>query len=880
MTALRESEGGSRTIARGELFALAWAGGLSLLGALAAVALFEAARIPSGADSCSPLRTFFLFLLAADGSLSVLGSIALALIAATVMAIIRPLFPKAGRLMVGAELACLAAAVCLCYLKLTEYERFLWYPPFIALHAGALAVLAARTLLSRVPGSSATPRRSSALVGSRLLPAATLVMAAALLVLNYEIYYDRYPTLHTCVLMLAFLLLQSGAFPFAAALSRRPRGKAPAMISTALLGAALASAIPLSTLSSAQAHHPDFARFTVIGQELARLAWDAENTLSSTPGKGAFDPDGVERFAEHSGLPPLPDDFDLHDYNILLISIEATRANETSMNNPQRNLTPRLLDYARSGAHWFTRAFTGSAYTVQSIASLFTMSYPSSSGLRIYNTRWSGSLDRKYQLVPDHLDEAGYDTFWVPYAGGAGEEAQLFWVRPHFGEVEPRIETEVLAGAKRQLSERKDGSQRFFGWVFFSYPHSPYLAHYSDMPAKTDMDLYRQDLRYADKEVGELPDHLEDIGLDESTIVIIHADHGEEFKDHGKEGHMELYSECSNVPLIVKIPGLEGRRSDAPTSVLYVFPWLFSKGDSTLRSVARHRMERIFGPVLEATDGAVVSEMFSTLGTKSLMVHGDYHFHHDFASKRSELYDIRNDPGERSSLFDAGEELSKAFLARFERYDVVRKAMWNVTFDAGDEDAPETQEEKTQRMAEQKRMRKGGEDGYGAALRDSKHWKVQMEASKRLCARPSLKTETIDLLVKTLTHENREVRKHHIRYLGAARAPGIDERLLHAIRSDSPLRTLSYTYGEGKRRSMSAAAASMLKRRGDNAIPATIASLESDDLELLRYASRAVGGYGPKAIAAIPRLKALAVHPDSAVRKNALRSLGQISGGE
>jgi HEAT repeat protein len=155
-----------------------------------------------------------------------------------------------------------------------------------------------------------------------------------------------------------------------------------------------------------------------------------------------------------------------------------------------------------------------------------------------------------------------------------------------------------------------------------------------------------------------------------------------------------------------------------------------------------------------------------------------------------------------------------------------------------------------------------------------------MEAAKRLCSRPTLKTESIDLLVGILAHENREVRKHLIRDLGPARAPGIDERLLHAIRSDSPLRTLSYTYGEGKRRSMPAAAASMLKRRADKAIPATIASLESDDLELLRYASRAVGAYGPKAIAAIPRLRALAAHPDSAVRKNALRSLGQIGGDE
>ena len=72
-----------------------------------------------------------------------------------------------------------------------------------------------------------------------------------------------------------------------------------------------------------------------------------------------------------SNLPILPDSFKLDDYNILLITVEAFRVDETSFKKPKLNLTPRLLEYAKNDAYWFTRAYVGSSYTLQSMATLF-----------------------------------------------------------------------------------------------------------------------------------------------------------------------------------------------------------------------------------------------------------------------------------------------------------------------------------------------------------------------------------------------------------------------------------------------------------------------------------------------------------------------------
>jgi len=61
-----------------------------------------------------------------------------------------------------------------------------------------------------------------------------------------------------------------------------------------------------------------------------------------------------------------------------------------------------------------------------------------------------------------------------------------------------------------------------------------------------------------DTEIGRLLERLEELGLDEKTLVIFISDHGDEFLDHGGMGHggTSVYSELTHVPLIVRWPGI------------------------------------------------------------------------------------------------------------------------------------------------------------------------------------------------------------------------------------------------------------------------------------------------------------------------------------
>ena len=75
--------------------------------------------------------------------------------------------------------------------------------------------------------------------------------------------------------------------------------------------------------------------------------------------------------------------------------------------------------------------------------------------------------------------------------------------------------------------------------------------------------LYQAAVRQVDDSVGRVLDALEAAGVADETAVVLAGDHGEEFQDHGHLAHYpKLYDELIRVPLIVDVPGEEGRRVD------------------------------------------------------------------------------------------------------------------------------------------------------------------------------------------------------------------------------------------------------------------------------------------------------------------------------
>jgi len=92
-------------------------------------------------------------------------------------------------------------------------------------------------------------------------------------------------------------------------------------------------------------------------------------------------------------------------------------------------------------------------------------------------------------------------------------------------------------------------------------------------------DLYDAEIAYADREIGRLLDGIREMGLYDRSLIIITADHGEAFWDHGTWGHTStLYDEVIRVPLIVKWPNsiVKGRFSPQ-VSQTDIFPTLLNE---------------------------------------------------------------------------------------------------------------------------------------------------------------------------------------------------------------------------------------------------------------------------------------------------------------
>ena len=145
-------------------------------------------------------------------------------------------------------------------------------------------------------------------------------------------------------------------------------------------------------------------------------------------------------------------------------------------------------------------------------------------------------------------------------------------VRDHaaiFAEKDPEIRWKAL----EKLPERPDLAQVFFSLYDFGKPEDvAYLKL-----------LYRAGVYKIDVRVGEVLDRLRKDGLLAKTVVIVTSDHGEEFLEHGKVMHWQLYGESLHVPLVVIAPEVpKGRRVESVAQSVDILPTILEETEQPI----------------------------------------------------------------------------------------------------------------------------------------------------------------------------------------------------------------------------------------------------------------------------------------------------------
>jgi arylsulfatase A-like enzyme len=271
--------------------------------------------------------------------------------------------------------------------------------------------------------------------------------------------------------------------------------------------------------------------------------------------------------------------------NVVLISIDTLRADRLGVYGSYRPTTPAIDAFAKR-ATLFEEAWSVWPETSGSHMSIFTSRFPSEHGVMSFIQTPPPSLT----LLAEHLRKAGYLTRAFTEDGGVWANAGFARGFSAYGE--RRSLTGVYGGeaaatfgdATRWVESHRDRS--FFLFVHTYQVHAPYLPPRShrlfflDVPGREGTGFsrnalfYDQETRFTNDQVGPFLASIERLGLGDRTIVVLLADHGEEFGEHGAGGHgRTLYREVLQVPLIVWAPGLaKPGRIATPVSLLDVAP--------------------------------------------------------------------------------------------------------------------------------------------------------------------------------------------------------------------------------------------------------------------------------------------------------------------
>lgn len=376
------------------------------------------------------------------------------------------------------------------------------------------------------------------------------------------------------------------------------------------------------------------------------------------------------------------------DVNLIFIVVDTLRADRLGAYGYERPTSPMMDQLAETGIR-FDEVRAQSTWTKSSMAALWTGIQPFAAGI----TRFDDAIDESAVLPAERLREAGFRTAgfyrnaWVAPNFGFGQGFD-FYLFPTPNLTDDRLQQNSPGSSSVQGSDydatemaaeflRAHGHERFFLYLHLMDVHQYQYEKESALFGTAYGDAYDNAIHWTDRNVGLLVGTLMELDLFEKTILVIASDHGEEFGEHGGEGHARnLYVETTHTPLIVSLPfAIDGGVVvEEPVENSDVWPTLFdmlgleppagSRGRSLLPLVEAAAEGRPAG-----TGRATMSQLDRTWGRAdpakplvSVRRDGYRLIFHPEDPGAAELYDLEADPGEQNDLAQAEPERVAALL--------------------------------------------------------------------------------------------------------------------------------------------------------------------------------------------------------------------------
>jgi len=367
--------------------------------------------------------------------------------------------------------------------------------------------------------------------------------------------------------------------------------------------------------------------------------------------------------------------------SVVLITIDTLRADHVGCYGDRSAETPNLDAFARAGTR-FTHAYTPVPITLPAHASLLTGTFPMANGMHDFTTN---KLPASAVTLAKVLHDHGYTT--AAFIGSAVLDSR-FGLKQGFDTYYDYFDFRELRGSNFDQMERRGDAvvdealswlklnprQPFFLWVHLYDPHHPYTPP-EPYASRFRSSPYDGEIAFADEQVGRLFAYLRERRVYENALIVLASDHGEGLGEHGEKTHgFFIYNSTLHVPLIFKVPGAAPRVVEEEVSLVDVMPTVLQALKLRIPPAVQGRS--LMSPILGRPSGAP-SNLYAETYLPLL------HFHWSqlralqsrgwkfIEAPKPELYEVRNDPGERKSLFVGGGARAREMRERL--YGLMRR---------------------------------------------------------------------------------------------------------------------------------------------------------------------------------------------------------------
>lgn len=344
--------------------------------------------------------------------------------------------------------------------------------------------------------------------------------------------------------------------------------------------------------------------------------------------------------------------------NVVMIFLESVRAQSTSLDNNELATTPYLRQLARTSLV-AENAYTVVPHTSKALTAtqcgvappldmrvteaqpggISARCLPELLGRQGYRSAFFQSATEDYDDRPELVASLGYDDFFP--VDDLGKEG--FVEANYFG-----WEDDIMLPTSRDWLRKSD--QPFLASYLTVTSHHDYRVP-AGFPTRTlshdpELNRYLNTIRYQDRFVKRLIEQYKRLGLYDSTVFVILADHGEGFGEHGRRQHDNtVYNEGVKIPLLIHDPAdPRPRRVETPVQQTGVL--------ATVADLLGYRIDGgqyAASSILSSSDEPVRIACYgddrclaSIRGTKKYIFH--------FGQRPDEYFDLATDPGETNNL--------------------------------------------------------------------------------------------------------------------------------------------------------------------------------------------------------------------------------------